>query len=140
MVLKPSDRFLSELFYPNLTNYYDQRNVRRFVAEGHSRLSAPLLDIALALIALAGLITGDFSRRGYGVRMGVSAVIALVVRLLALAIQSAARESPHLNALQYILPVLVVLICMWVMIAPLRRRRRARRPPSYAHEDAMAAA
>ena len=139
MVLKPSDRFLAELFYPNLTSYYDQRNIDRFIAEAHSRLSAPLLDIALALIALAGLITGDFNRRGYGVRMGVSAVIALFVRLLALAIQSAARETPQLNALQYVLPLLVIVLCMWIMVAPFRRGR-ARKPPAHAREGAWATA
>ena len=122
MVLKPSDRFLSELFYPNLTNYYDQRNVDRFTAEAHSRLSSPLLNIALAMIALAALITGDFNRRGYGSRLGRAAALALFVRLIALAIQSASRETPALNALQYALPIAVVIIAMIVMNTGGRRR------------------
>lgn len=128
VLLKPSDRFLSELFAPNLANHYDQRNVDRFLAEGHGRLATPLLNIALAMIALATLVTGDFNRRGYGARLARGAVLALLVRLFALAIQSAARETHWLNYLQYGLPVIVTLICLWVMVSP-RRGARGKAPP-----------
>lgn len=126
--LKPSDRFLSELFDPDLTNFYDQRNVDRLLAEGHYRLSSPLLDPALALIALAGLLGGEFSRRGYGRRLAIASVVALLVRLGALAIQTAAADDPRLNALQYAFPLLVCLIAgmMLYNAHPRRPARRAR--------------
>ena len=123
-ILKPSDRFLAELFWPDLTHHYDQTNVDRFLAEGHHRLSGPLLDFALALVALAGLITGDFSRRGYGGRIAVAAAIAIVVRVSALGIEAACVDTPALNPLQYGFPLAVCLVALWMLNAPQNPVRR----------------
>lgn len=126
--LKPSDRFLFELFRPDNTSFYDQRNVNRLLAEAHFRLASPLLDPALALIALAGLLGGEFSRRGYGRRLAIASVIALSVRLLALGIQTAAADDPSLNPLQYGFPLLVCAAAGLVLLNahPRRPPKRAR--------------
>ncbi len=116
--LKPSDRFLLELFYPDMTNHFDQRNVARFLAEAHLRLSAPLLNFALALIALSALLVGEFSRQGYGRRLLVASITALVVRLVSLAIQAAAVDEPALNPLQYAFPLAVCAIAGWRLARP----------------------
>jgi len=108
--LKASDRTLFDLFFPDHTAHYDQRNIDEFLAEAHGRLSAPLLNIALALIALIGVLMGDFSRRGYGRRIMWASIIALVVRLSSLVAQAAAVDDPQLNALQYALPLAVIVI------------------------------
>lgn len=123
--LKASDRTLYQLFFPDLTSHYDQMNVDRFLAEAHARLSAPLLNIALALIALAGVLLGEFSRHGYGRRILIAAAVALLVRLGALATQAAATDDPQLNPLQYALPLLAIAGA-WIAMggrAPRRRRR-----------------
>ena len=124
-ILKPSDRFLAELFHPDLTYHYDQSNVNRFLAEGHHRLSGPLLDFALALIALAGLIAGDFSRRGYSFRIAVASAIALFVRIFALGIEAACVDAPALNPLQYMFPLFVCGVALWMLNAPHKPLRRA---------------
>ena len=128
--LKASDRTLYELFYPDRTSHYDQRNVNRFLAEAHSRLSAPLLNIALAMIALAGVLSGEFSRQGYTRRIMGAAFWALLVRLIALATPAAATDDPRLNALQYALPIGVILVCMAVIGGKRARRRRHSLGPS----------
>jgi lipopolysaccharide export system permease protein len=109
-VLKESDRYLYELFFPDLTSHYEQRNVDRYLAEGHARLSSPLLNIALAMIAMAGVMVGEFSRQGYMRRMIIAAFAALGVRLVAIGLQAAAIDEPGLNALQYALPLGAALI------------------------------
>jgi lipopolysaccharide export system permease protein len=109
-VLKESDRYLYELFFPDLTSHYEQRNVARYLAEAHARLSSPLLNIALAMIAMAGVLVGEFSRRGYMRRMIIAAVAALAVRLIAIALQAVAIDEPALNALQYALPLGAALL------------------------------
>lgn len=128
-VLKASDRFLFELFYPDYTFHFDQRNVDRFLAEAHFRLSAPLLSPALALIALASILVGEFSRQGYSRRIMTASIIALLVRLFSLAIQAACVENPNLNILQYALPIGVIAICTWRLIGarPGRPSKRALR-------------
>lgn len=125
-ILKPSDRFLAELFFPDRTHHYDQRNADRFLAEAHHRLSSPLLDFTLALIGLVGLIAGDFSRRGYGLRIAIAAGAALVVRFTALGIQAACIDDPSLNALQYVFPLVVSGGALWMLNAPQRASPRLR--------------
>jgi lipopolysaccharide export system permease protein len=127
--LKASDRTLNELFFPDLTTHYDQHNVNQFLAEAHSRLSTPLLSFAMAMIALAGVLVGDFSRRGYGRRIMIAAGIALVVRLVALVIQAACVENPELNPLQYALPIGVVLVTSTLLAGKSSRRKRLTQGP-----------
>jgi lipopolysaccharide export system permease protein len=129
-VLKASDRTLHELFFPDRTAHYDQRNLGRFLAEAHARLSSPLLNIALAMIALAGVLVGEFSRRGYGRRIMSAAIWALVVRLAALAITAAATDEPSLNALQYALPIGVILMSGATLAGKSSSRKRYSEGPS----------
>lgn len=128
--LKASDRTLYQLFFPDLTSHYDQRNVEQFLAEAHARLSAPLLNLALAMIALAGVLVGEFSRRGYGRRIMIAAILALLVRLIALAVQASAADDPDLNAVQYALPIVVMLVAGVAMGGKGARRKRFAEGPS----------
>jgi lipopolysaccharide export system permease protein len=109
LILKASDRTLGQLFFPDLTNHFDQRNIDRFLAEAHYRLASPLLNLALAMIALAGLFAGEFSRQGYLKRLLAATGAALVVRLAALGVQAACADDPELNPVQYALPLCVAL-------------------------------
>jgi lipopolysaccharide export system permease protein len=127
--LKPSDRTLYRLFFPDLTSHYDQRNVNQFLAEGHARLAAPLLSIALAMIALAGVLVGDFKRNGYGRRIAIASVVALLVRLATIGVQAAAVDNPKLNALQYALPLVVIFFASsWLPGRAPRRKRQSLGP------------
>lgn len=132
--LKASDRTLYELFFPDLTSHYDQGNGANFLAEAHARLSAPLLNIALAMIALAGVLIGEFSRQGYGRRIAIAAVWALVVRLAALAVAAAAADDPALNVLQYALPIAAILVASTMLGGKQTRRRRHSLGPSVLSE------
>jgi lipopolysaccharide export system permease protein len=124
VILKESDRYLPELFYPDLTNFYDASNVRRLLAEGHARISAPLLDIAMALIAIYAVLGGDFSRRGYSMRIGLATAAALILRLLAFGAVSAGVDDPPLNALQYALPIVAIIVVSFLhFMKPTRGRR-----------------
>jgi lipopolysaccharide export system permease protein len=130
VILKESDRYLPELFYPDMTNYYDSANVKRLLAEGHARISAPLLDIAMALIAIYAVLGGDFSRRGYSLRIGLATAAALVLRLLAFGAVSAGNDDPKLNVLQYVLPlVAIVAVSILHFMKPKRGKRIAHGGP-----------
>ncbi|HVV31698.1 MAG TPA: LptF/LptG family permease [Vitreimonas sp.] len=122
--LKGSDRDLHDLFYPDLTSHYDQLNIPEFLSEAHQRLSAPLLNIALAMIALVGVLVGEHSRQGYGRRIVFAAIAAALVRLAAIAISAAAVDDPKLNALQYVLPIAVILFAGSMLTGRRSRRRR----------------
>jgi lipopolysaccharide export system permease protein len=135
LILKASDRYLHELFSPDLTNYFNFQNRDAFIAEGHARLSSPLLNLTLAMIAVLAVVGGDFSRRGYGRRIAFASAAAVIVRLLALGIQSAAEDDPALNIAQYLLPILVLLWTCYLAGRPTglpfgKKRRFAKRQNS----------
>lgn len=128
--LKASDRTLFQLFFPDMTAHYDQRNVDRFLAEAHARLSAPLLNIAMAMIGICGVLLGEFSRQGYGRRIFVAAVWALLLRLLSLASAAAAVEDPDLNIIQYAIPLSAIVVTGFMLGGKRARKKRHSLGPS----------
>ena len=130
IILKESDRYLPELFYPDMTNFYDNANTKRLLAEGHARISAPLLDLAMALIAIYAVLGGDFSRRGYSFRIGAATAAALALRLLAFGAVSAGNGNPKLNWLQYALPIVaMIVVSILHFMKPARGKRISRSGP-----------
>ncbi|THD75105.1 MAG: LPS export ABC transporter permease LptF [Phenylobacterium sp.] len=102
---KPSDRYLHELFYPDLTQAWEQKNRKSLLAEGNARLATPLYNIAFMALALSAIIGGGFSRLGYGRRIAAMAGAAAVVRILGFVAQAACESAVWLNILQYALPL-----------------------------------
>ncbi len=129
--LKASDRFLHELLRPDPREYIRPKHRREFKAEGHARLSAPLYNVALALLALCYMVRGEHLRLGYGRRIATCAVMGFAIRLGGFSVTSAAESNPALNLIQYVLPVSVILFCLLYLMRKKRMRKltsgRARR-------------
>lgn len=129
--LKPSDMFLHELLRPDPRNFVYGTQKQEMAAEGHARLAAPLYNVALVMLALCFMIRGEHLRLGYGRRIIVCAVLGFVLRLSGFAAASAAEDNSGLNALQYAIPLVIILLCWAYLIMrprPIRlgaRRRRA---------------
>jgi len=108
-----------------MTNHYDNANVDMLLAEGHARIATPLLNIAMAMLALYAVLGGDFSRRGYARRIAIASGVALLVRLAAFGATSSASTDPELNAVQYILPIVVIAVISFLFfVQPILKRRR----------------
>jgi lipopolysaccharide export system permease protein len=102
---KPSDRYLHELLFPDLTQDWEQKNREKLLAEGHARLSTPLYNLTFICFALWAIIGGGFSRLGYGRRIAIIAGVAAVIRILGFVVEAAAESSAWLNILQYAVPI-----------------------------------
>lgn len=125
---KPSDRYLHELFFPDLQQDWERRNRLDLLAEGNARIASPLYNIAFMAMALAAIIGGGFSRLGYGRRIAVTAALAALVRLIGFQVQAACDDSAWLNIGQYVVP----LAATWIALAQVFRNRvggRARSGP-----------
>jgi len=118
---KLSDRYLHELFFPDLRRPWEHANRKKMLAEGHARLAGALYNLAFMAMALAGVLGGPFSRMGYGQRIGATAGAALVLRTVGFAVQAAAAGAPAVNLLQYLLPLAAVAVSGLILLAPLRR-------------------
>ena len=102
---KISERYLHELFFPDLTQDWEQKNRLKMLAEGHARLAGPLYIIAFMAMALAAVIGSTFSRLGYGRRITAVSAAAMVVRIVGFAVQPACDDNAWLNIIQYAVPV-----------------------------------
>ena len=116
---KVSDRYLHELFFPDLEQAWEKQNRKKMLAEAHSRLASPLYNIAFMSLAPAAVIGGAFSRLGYGRRMAIIGAAAAVLRILGFAAQAACDDNVWLNVIQYAIP----LGATWWAMAQLFRQR-----------------
>jgi lipopolysaccharide export system permease protein len=113
------ERSIAELLNPDPEEGLRDREVRRYFAEAHQRLSGPLTALSFALVGLAVALTGEFRRHGGGLRIAVG--ISLVVGLLAFGLTAgnlAARDNAWVPLiwLQTILPGVVA--AWWLGGAP----------------------
>lgn len=120
--LKASDRYIHELFNPDLDpDSGDIQNNRRrneYLAEAHARLSTPLHNPALALLALCFLVRGQHQRMGYSRKIALCAGLGFILRIAGFGLTSAAEASPALNAAQYALPLGIIFICVIYLLNP----------------------
>lgn len=121
---KIADRYPHELFFPDLTQEWEQRNKDKLLAEGHSRFAGPLYNIALMSMALAAVLGGSFSRMGYGRRIAAVGAAAAIVRIVGFGVQAACEDDPWLNMLQYVVPLAAT---GWAMSQIFRQKVSSRR-------------
>jgi lipopolysaccharide export system permease protein len=127
LILKASDKFLHELIFVDRKDYFQNKQIDEFLSEANARLTTPLLNIVMALLAIVAVLGGDFNRQGYGRRIGIASASATVVLVVQLALQSAAAEDPMMNIAQWVLPILLIIILSWVYFG--RGRNIGKRAP-----------
>jgi lipopolysaccharide export system permease protein len=125
ILLKLSDRYMHELFFPADLNYWEISNRLKMIAEGHSRIAAALYNMTFGLMGLAAVVGGGFSRRGYGGRIAAVALAALVTRTLGFGAQAIASSSQPLNVLQYLIPVGAAVAALVILFSSRREKRVA---------------
>lgn len=104
------ERYLGELFRPDMSGEWVVKNVYRLRAEGHNRLAAPLYNFAFVMIAIVCIIGGPFGRRGMAWRITGGMLAVFIVRTVGFAGQSASTSSIALTFLQYMMPISAVAV------------------------------
>jgi lipopolysaccharide export system permease protein len=128
LVLKASDKYLHELIFIDRKNYFERKEADSLLAEAHARLTTPLLNIVMGLLAVIAVLGGDFSRKGYGRRIAYATAGALGFVIVQLAFQSSAAGDPDLNALQWALPVGAIVAMSYVFFGRGRHLKPSRGP------------
>ncbi|MEZ5954557.1 MAG: LptF/LptG family permease [Hyphomonas sp.] len=132
LALKASDKYLFELFFVDRSNYFELKDADALLAEAHTRLTAPLLNIVMALLAIVAVLGGDFSRKGYSRRIATASGAAIIVLIFQLVFQSAAADDPGLNVLLWLLPICVTAGLSYVYFGRGRHIGHIERPPLHA--------
>src|SRR6185503_3839411 len=128
-----SERYLSELFEPQLTGGNQEARRGVYLAEAHNRLSGPLYCLSFALIALAATAKGHMLRASYALRLGGAALMGALLRLLGYAAQGTAARNPAFLSVLYLLPLAGMVIASAVLadvpLVPLSLKRLFSRAP-----------
>jgi lipopolysaccharide export system permease protein len=125
------ERFIGELFRPG-NGPDDIRNADKLRAEGHRRLVTPFYAIALAMIALAGVISGEFRRRARWRRLAVAGIGAIVFELTALGLGPLVTSVPALAPAYYLHVIVTLAISAWLIFASAQAAPSNQRVSRYA--------
>lgn len=109
------ERYLPELFYP--TDDFSKSIIDKLRAEGHHRLVWPLLCVSLTLIALAGLLSGPFNRRGQWKRILVASIVAAVVLVCDLLLKNMAASYGFAVILLYANPIVWSGLALYLLVS-----------------------
>src|SRR6185295_17363556 len=123
---EPGERFLNELLYPD-DSPNDRQYRNKLIAEGHSRIVAPILAITLPFIALFILLPGQFNKRGQLPRLLVAVGVAAGVQGLAVALLQLASKDLVFVPLMYLNAVVPLSVGAWIL-SPRARSPGALRP------------
>lgn len=111
-----TERYLSELFHPDLRRDWDRENVGLLIAEGHNRLASPIYVFAYVLIALYTLIGGAYQRSGYAFRIAVACGLAVALRVFGIIVQGYTADVGGYYWLQYCVPAAAIAVAAWLLL------------------------
>ena len=115
---EPRERFLDELFFPDMTDGNNQFNAAKLRAEGHQRLTLPIYALTFTVIALAALLSGDYARRGLGKRITTAILLIVAIQGGALGFTNLAARFPWLVPLIYLNAMLPLIGGIIVLFRP----------------------
>lgn len=121
---KPSDLYLPQLFNPSPGDLERVGSAGELMAEGHSRLSAPLYALMAMAMALTAIMGGQFSRTGYSLRIAKVAGAFLIIRIAGYGVVAASAWNGWLNVFQYLLPIVATAVSLRLLFRALKPRRR----------------
>jgi len=127
---EPEERYLGSLLRPG-DSVHDTYYANQLIAEGHRRLTSPLYILVFTLVAMAAMLSGNFSRRGNTGRVLVAIAAIFALQLASLGLFNMSRRTLALVPLLYALPILSILAGLTLII-----RSRVRRPSGLAMAEA----
>ncbi len=101
----PDEKFLGELFDQNA----DTKQSPQLKAEGHQRIAWPLYNVALSMLAVAMLLSGEYNRRGQWKRIILTGAMGAGAVLLAISLRNMIVKQPELTPSIYVLLAIVML-------------------------------
>jgi len=113
----PEELSMNELFHPVPGSVTPQLQPK-FLVEAHRRLASPFSALSFALVALASVLTGAFSRHATYLRPTVAILAVVAVLALQQAAQSVAGHNLTLLPLIWLAAILPGVIAGMILFAP----------------------
>jgi lipopolysaccharide export system permease protein len=123
---------VGDLLHPRLAL---PRDVPKWIAEAHKRISGPLASISYAMVALVSVLTGAFQRHGGFLRPLASVLTVVMLVALGLTIDGLAARDNALIPLIWVRTLVPGIVCAIILFAPVRwsglfARSPSARPPA----------
>jgi lipopolysaccharide export system permease protein len=115
-----TERFIGELLDPDDVD--DPRIRAALRADGHQRLASPLYALTFVIVALAALLSGEFSRRGQTWRVITAVALVVGIQALGIGLANLSSKLPALTVLIYLNAVAPACVALYLLIGPPRRR------------------
>lgn len=125
------EQTITQLLNPSPT--LPARTQRTNIAEAHQRLVYPLYTIAFVLVALASLLSGEFSRRGQVKRVVMAILCVAMLQIILLTLNDYAKASLTIVPAIYATPLSAIAVALIFVLRD--HRRKAVSPPG---SEAMA--
>lgn len=121
---EPKERFINELFFATDTDAPDR--IAKLKAEGHRRLTWPLYSIALTMVGLGALLSGQFNRRGMWRRITLATLGTVIMVTGGISLTSVVTKQPMMFPLMYGVIIIGTVVGVWIL-----RRQNRRKIPEY---------
>lgn len=118
LIYKASDRYLSDLLYPDLTQFYEKQNLHKFRVEAVNRLVQPFMSLSYIMLACGLLLGGELPRQGFSRKIGYTCTIGAIILLATLSLSETTSDMPALIPLLIAWPALVFLLGLLAMKRP----------------------
>ncbi|MCC2645208.1 MAG: lptF [Rickettsiaceae bacterium] len=109
----PEELYVTELLNPY---NFDPKMQKKYLSEGHYRITWPLFTFVLTLIAIAALFSGQLNRRGHWKRILASTIIGGIVIILNFVAKGVATSAPSVAFLMYLNVLIPIAICMHIIL------------------------
>lgn len=114
----PNELYLHQLLDSTKTPSYLKN---KYFSELHQRLSWPLFNMILALLALATILSGQFNRRGQWKRIWISAFFAIMIIIIGISMVDIIAKHPIAVWALYIQMLVISIISLWIMLLPPKK-------------------
>lgn len=119
----PDEKYLKELFNDSAELPESERLQLR--AEGHQRIVWPLYNIALGMLAVAVLLSGEFNRRGNWKRITILSVASIIIALAGIGLRNIVVTHPILLPILYgFVSTIIIGSIVWLNIDPRPKRQK----------------
>lgn len=120
---QPDERTIFELIQPDLEAQRDIENLQIFRLEIHRRFATPILCIAFVFIAATSLILSPMRRGGQSLRMVMVVLGCVSLQGFFIALYNIAQNYPMVAWLLYLLPLVPIGVCLFLLMARMTVRQ-----------------
>ncbi|WP_343559648.1 LptF/LptG family permease [Kiloniella sp. b19] len=111
---KPRELFVTQLLNPD-SSITSPEQIREMRANAHYRLGSPLFTFAMAMVAMATMLSGEFSRRGNTKRLLTGIGFMAFVMFSQFILKDWTENLSDLIPLIYIWPLVVIAVSVFLM-------------------------